>query len=46
MRGKSYTDISREDFECGKFKKIKTDESNSGEKDRDVVCGASVISDR
>ena len=47
MNGKSYTDTNRNDFECGKFKEIRAGEVRSGEKEKhDVICGASIISDR
>lgn len=47
MKGKSYTDINRNDFECGKFKKIKAGGSKFREMERDgILCGASMITDK
>ena len=45
MKGKSYTDTNRKDFECGKYKDIKAGKIKSS-RDDDIYCGASIISDR
>ena len=49
---KSYTDTSREDFHCGKYKKVdivqKSREKRNSESlsDRGIFCGASIIADK
>ena len=44
MKGKSYTDTNRKDFECGKYKDIKAGKIKSSREG--IICGASIISDR
>ena len=52
MGSKSYTDTSRNDFHCGKYKKVdivqKSREKRNSESlsDRGIFCGASIIADK
>ena len=44
VKGKSYTDTNRKDFECGKYREIKAGKMKSSREN--IFCGASIISDR